>query len=66
MIVPTTAEQYGEYAVTRSNLALPSGDLLPLNYTDNNGVNYGLHPSMPELQIFLIQVEELQLQTLAP
>ena len=49
MIVPTTAEQYGEYAVTRSNLALPSGDLLPLNYTDNNGVNYGLHPSMPEI-----------------
>jgi uncharacterized protein (DUF1501 family) len=49
MIVPTTAEQYGEYAVTRSNLALPSGDLLTLNYTDNNGVNYGLHPSMPEI-----------------
>jgi uncharacterized protein (DUF1501 family) len=49
MIVPTTAEQYSDYSTTRSGLALPSGDLLPLNYTDAMGINYGLHPSMPEV-----------------
>jgi len=49
MIVPTTSEPYNVYATTRSNLALPQGDLLPLNYTDPSGINYGLNPSMPEV-----------------
>ena len=49
MVVPTSSEPYNVYANTRSNLALPSGDLIPLNYTDVGGVNYGLHPSMPEV-----------------
>lgn len=50
MVVPTTQAPYDIYADTRSNLALPQGDLLPLNYTDGEGFNYGLHPSMPEVQ----------------
>jgi uncharacterized protein (DUF1501 family) len=50
MVVPTSTDQYNTYQTSRSNLALPSGDLLPLNYTDGNGVNYGLHPAMPEVQ----------------
>ncbi|MFB1020840.1 MAG: DUF1501 domain-containing protein [Flavobacteriales bacterium] len=49
MIVPTSAEPYNVYAATRSNLALPQGDLLPLDYTDPSGINYGLNPSMPEV-----------------
>jgi uncharacterized protein (DUF1501 family) len=50
MLVPSTSEQYNVYANTRSNLALLQGDLLGLNYTDGGGVQYGLHPSMPEVQ----------------
>lgn len=50
MVVPTTTESYNAYSATRSNLALPQGSLLPLNYTDPSGYQYGLHPSMPEVQ----------------
>ena len=50
MLVPRNGSHYNEYATTRSNLALPQGDLLPLNYTDANGKQFGLHPSMPEVQ----------------
>ena len=50
MLVPRNGNHYSEYASTRSNLALPQGDLLPLNYTDSNGKQFGLHPSMPEVQ----------------
>jgi uncharacterized protein (DUF1501 family) len=50
MLVPTTSSAYGEYAATRSNLALAQGDLLPLNYTDGQGRSFGVHPAMPEVQ----------------
>ncbi len=50
MLVPRNGSHYSEYANTRSNLALPQGDLLPLNFTDTNGKQFGLHPSMPEVQ----------------
>ena len=49
MVVPTSAEPYSVYSTTRSNLALPQGSLLPLNYTDSQGINYGLNPAMPEV-----------------
>lgn len=50
MLVPRNGSHYTEYAATRSNLALPQGNLLPLNFTDTNGKQFGLHPSMPEVQ----------------
>ena len=50
MLVPRNGANYTEYANTRSNLALPQGELLPLNYTDTKGKQFGLHPSMPEVQ----------------
>jgi len=50
MLVPRNGNNYREYAQTRSNLALSQGDLLPLNFTDGNGKQFGLHPSMPEAQ----------------
>ncbi len=50
MLVPRNDSHYNEYATSRSNLALPQGNLLPLNFTDNNGKQFGLHPSMPEVQ----------------
>lgn len=50
MLVPRNGSHYNEYAASRSNLALPQGNLLPLNFTDGNGKQFGLHPSMPEVQ----------------
>ncbi len=50
MLVPRNGSHYNEYAASRSNLALPQGNLLPLNFTDSNGKQFGLHPSMPEVQ----------------
>lgn len=50
MLVPRNTSSYNEYATSRSNLALLQGDLLNLNFTDVNGKQFGLHPSMPEAQ----------------
>jgi uncharacterized protein (DUF1501 family) len=50
MIVPTNPDSYSNYASARSNLALPQGELLPLNFTSGDGQTFGLHPAMPELQ----------------
>jgi len=50
MLVPRNGSHYNQYAGVRSNLALPKGDLLPINYTDSNGKQFGLHPAMPEVQ----------------
>jgi uncharacterized protein (DUF1501 family) len=47
MIVPIDT-RYTGYAQARANLALPQGQLLPLQ-SGNQSV-YGLHPNMPELQ----------------
>ena len=51
MLVPYSQTHYNEYAISRSNLALSRGSLLPLsNFTDNAGKQFSLHPSMPEVQ----------------
>ncbi len=50
MLVPRNGNHYTEYSNTRANLALSQGSLLPLNFTDSNGKQFGLHPSMPEVQ----------------
>lgn len=50
MLVPTDADQYAEYAGIRSDLALPSNELLALPGTTSAGRSYGLHPGMSELQ----------------
>lgn len=51
MLIPASTAAYNQYKSTRSNLALNSNDLLPLNnFTDNKGRTFGLHPSMPEVQ----------------
>ena len=50
MLVPRNGNHYTEYSNARSNLALAQGDLLPLNFNDANGKQFGLHPSMPEVQ----------------
>ena len=50
MLVPKTASEYNNYAASRSNLAIPSNDLLNINALNAGGINYGVHPSMTELQ----------------
>lgn len=43
-VVPATAEQHGHYASWRPNIAVPQGQLLPLD------PSFGLHPSMAPLK----------------
>ncbi|MGB6220466.1 DUF1501 domain-containing protein [Haloferula sp.] len=40
---------YDDYAASRSNLAIPRNELIPLNFTDSQGRSYGLHPSCTRL-----------------
>lgn len=40
---------YDEYAASRSNLAIPHNQLIPLNFTDSLGRSYGIHPSCPRI-----------------
>jgi uncharacterized protein (DUF1501 family) len=43
-VVPATAQQHGHYAAWRPNIAVPQGQLLPLDTT------FGLHPSLAPLK----------------
>ncbi len=53
MLVPRSDSEYSEYATIRSDLALPKGNLIPLNQMGGDGRQYGVHPSMPEVaQLF--------------
>jgi len=49
MIVPLDTAGYANYAQTRSYLALPQADLLPLAIA-GGAPQYGLHPALPGLQ----------------
>ena len=54
MLVPRGASEYAEYALVRQDLALPAagspGGILPINPTNVGGMQFGVHPNMPELQ----------------
>ena len=53
MLVPRSNAEYSEYATIRADLALPQGDLIPLNAQGTDGREYGVHPAMPEVaQLF--------------
>src|SRR5580698_4757047 len=49
MIVPIDTAGYANYAQTRSYLALPQSQLLPLAVA-SGAPQYGLHPALPGLQ----------------
>ena len=49
MIVPLDTAGYANYAQTRSYLALPQAQLLPLNVAGGGAPQYGLHPALPGL-----------------
>jgi len=50
MLVPRSSAEYGVYAGSRQNLAIPRDDLLPISAATPDGSLYGLHPSMAGLQ----------------
>jgi uncharacterized protein (DUF1501 family) len=47
MVVPRSSAEYGVYANSRRNLAIPIDALVPIAPVD--GREFGMHPSMPEL-----------------
>lgn len=49
MLIPRGDAEYNEYAITRSNLAIPQNELVPINILNGNGKSFGLHPSMPDV-----------------
>lgn len=50
MIVPRSNAEYNEYATVRSNQALAQNDLLAINPDSGDGREYGLHPSLTNMQ----------------
>lgn len=50
MLIPRGNTEYNEYAVTRSNLAIPQASILPINPITTDGRLFGLHPAMTDLQ----------------
>jgi uncharacterized protein (DUF1501 family) len=50
MVVPRSVAKYNAYAASRQNLAVPRDSLLRITPLNSDGVNYGLHPALPELR----------------
>jgi uncharacterized protein (DUF1501 family) len=50
MLMPRSTSEYNEYATTRSNLAIPLNDMLPIFPDLAGGRLFGIHPSMPRSQ----------------
>jgi uncharacterized protein (DUF1501 family) len=57
MLVPRGQSEYAEYQTTRSNLALERDQLLPISPINIAGVEYGLHPSLVNVQQMFNQGE---------
>lgn len=49
MLIPTTAEEYGWYELTRSNVSQSQASLHALNATNTPGRTFGLHSAMPDI-----------------
>lgn len=50
VLIPKGDNEHNEYVSTRSNLAIPKSQILSLNHSGQDGRQYGVHPTMPELQ----------------
>lgn len=50
MLVPRGQSEYNQYSAVRGNMALDRAALLPINPTNVAGKEYGLHPSMNNIQ----------------
>lgn len=49
MLLPYGESEYAEYANTRSDLALPREELLPITTRRDQGKQFAIHPSMTEV-----------------
>ena len=50
MLIPTDNAEYNHYAASRSNLAIPQNEILPINALNTGARTFGLHPSMNRTQ----------------
>jgi uncharacterized protein (DUF1501 family) len=50
MLMPRGASEYADYAATRSNIAIPLNDMLPVFPNNAGGRLFGIHPSMVRSQ----------------
>ncbi|MFZ1676527.1 MAG: DUF1501 domain-containing protein [Saprospiraceae bacterium] len=50
MLMPRSPSEYADYAATRSNIAIPQGDMLPIFPNNAGGRLFGIHPSMTRCQ----------------
>ncbi len=50
MLIPRGPTEYNEYALTRSNLAIPQNEILAINPNTSNGKLFGLHPNFGDMQ----------------
>lgn len=50
MLMPKGDNEYGEYAITRSNLAIPQNEILQINPNTSDGRIFGVHPVMTDMQ----------------
>ena len=50
MLMPRNTDEYNDYALTRSNLAIPLQDMLHVFPDNTGGRLFGLHPSMSRSQ----------------
>ena len=48
MLIPRGNFEYNEYLTTRSNLAIPQSQVIPLNHDPHQGKLFGHHPQMPQ------------------
>lgn len=49
-LIPKSDSIYNDYLATRSNLAIPQDDILPLLSPGGSTLDYGVHPSMTGVQ----------------
>lgn len=50
MLVPSGQSEYQEYAAVRGGLAIEQNQLLGINPTNTSGAQFGLHPSLSNIQ----------------
>ena len=50
MLMPRENSEYADYAATRSNIAIPLNEMLPVFPDNTGGRMFGIHPSMTQSQ----------------
>jgi uncharacterized protein (DUF1501 family) len=66
MVVPRSTAEYNAYTASRQNMAIAHEDLLPVSPLNSDGLQYGLHPSMPELQTLFTGGESAVVTNVGP